>query len=194
MRGIQPKKPLELELPMQGAPKPQGKAKNVFALPSTPAAIERNRDACDKALTVGGVKVKIDHGKSRGWSRKDDSAIFACLAESKENPGRYVRLNVLNRIDYLLSVASTSNVRLAASRGDTETEVIKSLSRTIFNLPKVKGYVAEGGKLVGSIDARALYGADAVVELQADPHTFLAEGVWRALNVVSAVFIGEGGR
>lgn len=237
VRGVQPKKPLELELPIEGAPKPQGGAEDVFALPYTalpggkylllpakaagagklavrlphlspkyvayvsdealldafdPAPVEQDRDACDETLTAGGVKVKIDHGKSRGWSRKDDSAIFACLAESKENPGRYVRLNVLNRIDYLLSVASTSNVRLAASRGDTETEVIKALSRTIFNRPKVKEYVAEGGKLVGSIDAQALYGADAVVELQADPHTFLAEGVWRALNVVSAVFIGEG--
>ncbi|NEA29130.1 hypothetical protein [Actinomadura bangladeshensis] len=41
VRGIQPKKPLELELPIQGAPKPQGQAKNVFALPSTPRRSSR---------------------------------------------------------------------------------------------------------------------------------------------------------
>lgn len=154
-------------------------------------SVEKDRGKCDDDLTVGGVKVKIDHDRSRGWSLKKDSAIFACLAKSKENPNEYVRLNVLSRIDYLLSVAAADNVRTAASKGNAETQVVKSLSRRVFNLPKVKQYVGENEKFVGSIAAESLYSRDAIVELRADPHTYLAEVMWRMIQMMTNILIGE---
>jgi hypothetical protein len=143
-----------------------------------------DRGSCVKQVTASGIKVKFGP-RSRGWSDKDDSAVFACLATGGDG---YARVNMVNRVDYVLSVAATSNVRLAASPGDAETQIIKSLARNIFNLSKVKVYAGLDDKIVGSIKASDL---PATIELQGDPHTYLAEAVWRALTVSVMVFIGE---
>lgn len=146
--------------------------------------VKNNPGACSQQVTVGGTKVKFGSA-SRGWSLDKDSALFACLAKGSDG---YVRVNMINRIDYILSVAATSNVRLAATSGSGEAEIIKSFARAIFHPKKVKAYAALDEEVVGSVKVGDL---PATIELQGDPHTYLAEAVWRALTVSTAVFIGE---
>lgn len=150
---------------------------------------EKTRSApanCAQEATINGQKVKFG-SKSRGWSLKDNSPIYACIyAGSKSNE---VRVGIVNRIDYILPVAATKDFRLAAtSDKNAETEAIKSLARNIFNIKQVRAYIAENEEAVGSVMVDDL---PATIELQGDPHTFLAEAVWQLLNVAAMVFVGE---
>lgn len=151
------------------------------------AKAQSDRGSCSQQLTVSGEKIKFGP-QSKGWDLKDDSAVFACLIKGSDG---YVRVGMVNRIDYILSIAATKNVRVVPPEdGGSEAAIIKSLARNIFHLPKVKAYAALDEKLVGSIKVDDL---PATIELQGDPHTYLAEAVWRALTVSVMVFIGEDG-
>lgn len=140
---------------------------------------------CAQQVTVNKQKVKFG-SRTTGWSLKSDSPVYACLYEGENG---YVRVGVINRVDYVLAVAAARDVRLAASAGtNAETEAIKALATRIFNLEKVRKYVGLDEKLVGSI---ALQDLPATIELQGDVHTYLAESVWRALTVAVMVFVGK---
>lgn len=226
-RDIQPKKPLEVDIPLKGKYLPDD-ADHTRALLYTPGVggagyelvptvsrrnvlhgwlahlspkyvayvsdqalldsfypkkAEEERGNCKQQITISGQKVKIG-GSSHGWSLNDNSPIFACLYTSDGD----VRVGISNRIDYILSVATTSNVRLVASKGDAEEEIVKAFSSTLFPNYKIKAYAGRNGKLVGSMDVNNLPGT---IELVGDPNTFLAEGAWRAIGVIAGVFIGK---
>jgi hypothetical protein len=150
-----------------------------------PQKVEKNRDACKQEVTVSGQKIRIG-GASRGWSLKDGSPIFACLSPGSDG---YVRVGIANRVDYILSVAATSNVRLATSRGDSEEEVVKYVSKLLPFGGKVKAYLGRDGKLAGSIDAKDL---PATIELQGDFRTFAAESIVRLFGLTVGLLTGEG--
>lgn len=141
---------------------------------------------CKQAITVGGHKAKIG-GDSRGWSLKSDSAIYACLAEG---PNGTVAIDIANRIDYILSVASTNNVRLAASQGSIDDQITKATAAVLFPKDRLKAYLVSDGTLVGATTPGDL---PATIELQGDPNTFLAEATWRSLTFVAGLLTGTDG-
>lgn len=147
-----------------------------------------NPSECKQNVTVGGHKAKIG-GNSRGWSLKGDSAIYACLAEG---PNGTVAVDIANRIDYILSVASSSNVRLAASSGSADEEITKATASVLFPKDHLKAYLVTDGTLVGATLPGDL---PATIELQGDPNTFLAEATWRTLEfLVGFLTGGEGNK
>lgn len=151
-----------------------------------PEKVEKDRGECKQSLAMNGQNVKMGDA-SRGWSLKDDSAIFACLAAGSDG---LVRIDVTNRIDYILSVAATSNIRLAASSGTIEEELTKSTADVLFPKAHLKKYLVSDGKLVGSAKVNEL---PATIELQGDPNTFLAEGTWHALEFLLGFLTGTEG-
>lgn len=100
-----------------------------------------------------------------------------------------MRVGIANRADYILSVAATSNVRLAAARGDSEEELVKYVSKLLPLGGKVKAYLGRDGKLVGSIDAKNL---PATIELQGDFRTFAAESIVRLFGLTVGLPTGGG--
>lgn len=145
-----------------------------------------NPGSCSQQVTVNDTKVKFG-SKSKGWSTQGDSPIFACLAKGSDG---YVRVNMVNRIDYILAVASANNVRLAASKGDVDTEMVKSITRLIFPDNKVKAYAGLDDKIVGSI---AVGDLPATIELRGDPPTFFAGNIWTLLNLSIELLSGKTG-
>ena len=148
-----------------------------------PQRVERNRGDCARDLTVAGQKVTLG---SRGWSLADDSPIFACLQPGSEG---YVRVGIANRTNSILSVAATSDVRLAASHGDYEEEVVTHVSRLLPFGEKVEAYVGRDGELVGSIATKDL---PATIELAADFRTFAAESIVKLFGLAVGLLTGEG--
>jgi hypothetical protein len=148
-----------------------------------PEKVESDRGKCAQEITVAGQKYRIGD-KSRGWSLKDDSPIFACLSMEDGS----VRIGVANRIEYMLSVAATSNVRLAISRGNATEEANKMFASLIPN-QKRRGFLGNGGELVGLIAVDKLPGT---IDLQADPGTFLSESVVRVVTLAIGVLSGKG--
>lgn len=151
-----------------------------------PEKIKQDRSQCKQSVTVGDTKVKTGRN-TYGWSLEDNSPIFACLSKGSEG---YVRVGVVNQLYFILSVAATDNVRLAASSDDPEEEVAKRLADLLFPNGKIKSYVGRDGKLVGSIDVDTL---PAEIQLRGDPNTFLAEGAWQALKLMAGIATGSGG-
>jgi hypothetical protein len=146
---------------------------------------------CPQNVTVNGIKVKIDPVQNRGWSpKKANSAVFACLAASKEKAG-YVRLNVANMIGYILAVKSSDNMRLVASRGGLEEELDKYVARHMPGSGDVQAFLGRAGKLVGSIDANSLYESGAKIELWADANTFWAESAIKVVGLLIGLLTGQ---
>jgi hypothetical protein len=140
---------------------------------------------CKQEISVSDEKVKIGP-KSQGWSLNSDSAIFACLSEGADGN---VQVGVVNRIDYILSVAATSDVRLASSRGDADEELYKLVANFLPGGEKVKTLLGRGGKMVGSINPDDL---PSTIELQGQFRTFIAESAVRLLGLAIGILTGEG--
>lgn len=156
-----------------------------------PEPVKRSKGKnCSQTQTVDGIKVRL---KGQGWSTdKPDSAIFVCLATSKDNAG-YVRLNVANMIGYVLSVKATDNVRLPqASRGGLEEELVKYIARHLPGSGDVQAYLGRDGKAVGSIDVQSLYDNAAKVEFSANGNTFFAEMAIKVVSLIIGLATGEG--
>jgi hypothetical protein len=150
-----------------------------------PKEVEKDRGRCAQETTVSGRKIRIG-AASRGWSLKDDSPVFACLSAGD---GGHVRVGIANRVDYILSVAATGDVRLAVSRGDNEEEVVKYVSALLPFGHNVKAYLGRDGELVGSVAAQDL---PATIELRGDFRTFAAESIVRLFGLAVGLLTGEG--
>lgn len=142
------------------------------------------RDKCKQEVTVSGEKVKIGP-KSQGWSLENDDAILACL--SKGIDGK-VQVRIANRIDYIMSVAATGNVRLTTSRGDLEDKVIKLVSN-ILPGENAETLLGRDGKMVGSINPVDL---PATIELQGQLRAFASEVAVKLLSFTVGILTGEG--
>jgi hypothetical protein len=149
-----------------------------------PEKVETDRDKCKQEVTISGQKYKIGD-KSRGWSLKDDSPLFACLSAGSKG---YVRVGIANRIEYMLSVAAHSDVRLAVSGGDASEQNIKNVAKAVFGTSKVRGYLEHGGEMVGSISTADV---PSTIELVADPATFFAESMWNVFNLTVSLLVGK---
>lgn len=150
-----------------------------------PEKVKQNRDECKQEVSVKDTKVKISRD-SRGWSLEDDSPVIACLFEDEGRVG----VGVANQLQFILSAAASDNIRVTSSFGDPEEEVAKRLADLLFPNDKIKAYVGRDGKLVGSVDVSSL---PATVELRGDPNTFLAEGAWQAIKLLTGIITGSGG-
>lgn len=140
---------------------------------------------CQQQVTASGEKIKFGDA-SRGWSLKSDSAIFACLYPGKDG---YVRVGVVNRIDYILTVAATRDVRVVASRGNLEEEIAKYVAGLLPGGEKIRAYLGRDAELVGSIDINDL---PATIEFQGDFRTFAAQSTVKVLGLVVGILTGDG--
>jgi hypothetical protein len=152
-----------------------------------PERVKEDRGTCKQEVSVNDTKVKISRDNSQGWSLEDGSPIFACLSKGSDG---YVRVGIVNQLQFILSAAATDDVRLASSFGDPEEEVAKRLADLLFPNDKIKAYVGRDGKLVGSVGVDAL---PATVQLRGDPNTFLSEGAWQAIKLLTGILTGSSG-
>jgi hypothetical protein len=150
-----------------------------------PKKIEADRDECKQEVTVAGQKVTISDG-SRGWSNRDESPIFACLLVGKNDA---VQIGVANRVDYILSVAATRNLRLETSSGSVDDDITMSVAKLLPLGDKIRAYLPRDGKIVAEVEAGKL---PATIELKGDFRTFAAESIIRVLGLAVGILTGTG--
>jgi hypothetical protein len=150
-----------------------------------PETVKTDPAKCQQQVTASGEKIKFGNA-SRGWSLKSDSAIFACLYPGKDG---YVRVGVANRIDYILTVAATQNVRVVASRGNLEEEITKYVAGLLPGGEKIKAYLGRDAELVGSININDL---PSTIEFQGDFRTFAAQSTIKVLGLAVGILTGDG--
>lgn len=148
------------------------------------ARVKKDTGSCAQQIAVDGGKVKFGSA-SKGWSTKPDSHILACLY--KGNAGE-VRVGILNRVDYVLSIAGHADVRFGESTGDAETEMIKAITRQLFPNDKVKALVGDGGTAVGSVKIDDL---PSTIEIKASHSTFAADSIMRLLGLTIGALTGK---
>jgi hypothetical protein len=147
---------------------------------------EKDPSTCSQQVAISGGKVIF--GATQGWAIGDkNSPVYACLYKGQDG---YVRVGVLNRVDYIVSIAATSNVRIAEATGDAETEATKAIQRTLFPAGKVKALVGGGDTLVASIRIDDL---PETLELRADPNVFFSASFYRLLSLAVDLLVDKTG-
>lgn len=147
------------------------------------SAAEKQSSCGNEASSESTGKVRI--GAKKGWSDKPDSPIGACLFTSDKN----VKLHVVNKSNYTLSVASTNGISLnVPASTDLDEQMSLSVAKLIFPNAKVKALLPRGSSMTTPLPAKALPGA---VELIGDPNTFLGEAIWGSLKFLAGIFVGK---
>jgi hypothetical protein len=143
-------------------------------------------EKCKQEISLGDKsKVKIG-GQTRGWSLKKGSPIFACLTAGKD--GGAPVLGIANRLNYILSVASSGGIEMKSSSGDADEEMVKYFAKAVFGNKAIKTFVGEGGKLVANMPPSKL---PALIQLATDPNTYLSELGLFAVNFLVTLEFGQ---
>lgn len=141
---------------------------------------------CKSEVTANKTgKVTFGSGNN-GWSNTDkDTPIYACLVAGDDgNP----RIGIVNKRYYVLSVATSNDVTVETSPGDTDEELAKAFARTVFPNKKIAAFLGRDGRLVATTPSGSL---PARVQLKADPNTFLAESGVFALTFTAGILTGK---
>lgn len=145
--------------------------------------IEQPEDCLEKVETSAG---EVEFGpNSEGWSNTDPaSPINACLAAD----GDGTHVGIVNRVNYILSVASTTDSEhLETSYNDFEEEMVKTFASTIFPNARIDTFFGREGRMDVTFAPEDL---PATIQMKADPNTYLSEIGWFALKFLANVFTG----
>lgn len=140
--------------------------------------IEEPEDCLEKTETAELVS-------QDNWSNTDPaSPINACLAVD----GDGTHVGIVNRLNYILSVASTTDSEhLEVSYGGFDEELVKTFASAVFPNAVIDTYLGRGGRMDATFAPDDL---PATIQLRADPNTYLSEIGWFALKFVANIFTG----
>jgi hypothetical protein len=126
-----------------------------------------------------------EFGPKEGWSNTDPaSPINACLAED----GDGTHVGIVNRLNYILSVASTTDSEhLETSYGGIDEELVELFAATIFPNDKIDTFFGRDGSMDATFGPSEL---PATIQLKADPNTFLSEIGLFAVKFLANIFTG----
>jgi hypothetical protein len=126
-----------------------------------------------------------EFGPKEGWSNTDPaSPINACLAED----GDGTHVGIVNRLNYILSVASTTDSEhLETSYGGIDEELVELFAATIFPNDRIDAFFGRDGSMDATFAPSEL---PATIQLKADPNTFLSEIGLFAVKFVANIFTG----
>jgi hypothetical protein len=126
-----------------------------------------------------------EFGPKEGWSNTDPaSPINACL--SPDGDGTHV--GIVNRLNYILSVASTTDSEhLETSYGGIDEELVELFASTIFPNENIDAFFGRDGRMDATFAPGDL---PATIQLKADPNTFLSEIGLFAVKFVANIFTG----
>jgi len=129
-----------------------------------------------------------EFGPKEGWSNTDPaSPINACL--STDGDGTHV--GIVNRLNYILSVASTTDSEhLETSYGGIDEELVELFASTIFPNENIDAFFGRDGRMDATFAPNEL---PAMIQLKADPNTFLSEIGLFAVKFVANIFTGGSG-
>lgn len=135
---------------------------------------------CQMTVEVSGGTVKLT---GKNWSNtEEDSPINACLSVNGDDAS----LTIENRVNYILSVAST-NVAIDTVTTSANDGVVAALALKMYPAQNTKAFLGRDSELNIVLPSDNL---PSTIELIADTNTYFAEISWAALKFLLGVFAG----
>jgi hypothetical protein len=118
-----------------------------------------------------------------GWTTKTDSPVHPCLKVD----GSQLKLEIANNIHYVWSVKASHGVTVVSPSDDVNDEMVKAVTNFLYPELRPAAHLSRSSLATATIPAASL---PALVQLQANPSTYLGEITWFALNFLAEITLG----